>query len=165
MGTIMKKLNSSTGKKADELKTSVANLTAHLKKIGSKLRGQVTAFHRKLTGHLARRYHTVVLGKIGVASIVAKDKKRLPSKTNRRLLAWNHFKFRERLLTRAAGDTSFHVFVQDERDTSRTCGMCDKINYKLKGKDTFNCSHCNYNTDRDVNGARNILRKFLGLMM
>ena len=165
LGTILKKVNSATGKKAEELKTSVTNLTAHLKKIGRKLQGQVTAFHRKLTGHLAQRYHTVVLGKIGVAGIVSKDRNRLASKANRRLLAWNHFKFRERLLARAAGDISFHVFVQDERDTSRTCGRCDKINYKLKGKDTFHCSHCNFNTDRDVNGARNILRKFLGLMM
>ena len=72
--------------------------------------------------------------------------------------------FQIAILARATGDSSFHVFLQEERNSSRTCGRCDKINYNLKGKDTLNCSRCSYHTDRDVNGARIILRKYLSLM-
>ena len=47
-------------------------------------------------------------------------------------------------------------------DTSKTCGCCGKINAKLGGAKTFQCSHCGYEADRDANGARNILLRYIG---
>ena len=136
-----------------------------LRKIGLCIRNKVTGIHRTLVGHLASRYHTVVLGKIGVGNIVRKDRNNpLMSQTNRRLLAWCHYRFRQRLLQRSMGDDSLNVYVQDESYTSCTCGMCNMRKKNLGSNDVFSCTNCGYRTDRDVNGARNILRKFCGLM-
>jgi transposase len=42
-------------------------------------------------------------------------------------------------------------------------GKCGKLNDQLKAKKIFNCkdANCNYIADRDINGARNILLRYL----
>ncbi|KAK4526316.1 hypothetical protein GAYE_SCF22MG4230 [Galdieria yellowstonensis] len=49
----------------------------------------------------------------------------------------------------------------DEAYTGKTCGMCGEINSKRGGRKIFKCLHCKMRCDRDVNGARNILLRFL----
>ena len=39
--------------------------------------------------------------------------------------------------------------------------MCGNIKYDLKGEKIYKCSKCNYKEDRDINGSRNILIKYL----
>jgi hypothetical protein len=147
-------------------------LRRRLEKCKRRLRDRVTGVHRQLTGYLAGRHALVVVGHINVPSIVKKERTTLTgapagyrtiNKTStRHLLAWCHAGFRDRLLHRQRGDHSFSVFVQEESWTSKTCGRCDKKNRNLGGAETFYCNGCNYRTHRDVNGARNILRKALG---
>ncbi|CAG8657271.1 10408_t:CDS:2 [Cetraspora pellucida] len=48
-----------------------------------------------------------------------------------------------------------------EEYTSKTCGKCGNINEKLGSSKMFKCGFCNYVVDRDFNGARNILLKYL----
>ncbi|CAG8439319.1 5949_t:CDS:2 [Scutellospora calospora] len=48
-----------------------------------------------------------------------------------------------------------------EEYTSKTCGVCRIINDKLGSSKVFKCKDCGYVYDRDFNGARNILLKYL----
>ena len=44
---------------------------------------------------------------------------------------------------------------------SKTCGFCGYIHKKLGGSKVFCCPQCKTNLDRDINGARNILLRYL----
>jgi transposase len=135
--------------------------TAQLKKLHLKLKTFVNDIHLKLSSHLVKNYSYVALGKIGVSSIVRKDRpNHLAKRANRDLLCWSHFRFRQRLLHRANG-TSCNIVVQDEAYTSKTCGICGTKNNTLGSSETFKCEKCIFETHRDVNGARNILLKSL----
>ena len=54
-----------------------------------------------------------------------------------------------------------------EHYTSKTCGRCAKVHWKLGDAKTFRCPSCNFQLDRDWNGARNIflmnLEKYVGV--
>ena len=44
---------------------------------------------------------------------------------------------------------------------SKTCGFCGYIHKKLGGSKVFSCPQCKTKLDRDINGARNILLRYL----
>ena len=134
-----------------------------LKKLHLKLKTFVHHIHLTLSSELVANYKHVALGKLNVSPIVKKDRPNpLNSKSNRQLLCWRHYQFRQRLLNRAVG-TDCNVIIQDEAYTSKTCGRCGNINENLGSSLTYKCSKCQYETHRDVNGARNILLKSLDM--
>ena len=53
--------------------------------------------------------------------------------------------------------------ICDEPYTSKTCGGCGAIHAKLGASKKFVCPAvgCGYKADRDANGARNILLRYL----
>ncbi|MDH6100459.1 zinc ribbon domain-containing protein [Anabaenopsis sp. FSS-46] len=51
--------------------------------------------------------------------------------------------------------------LENESYTSKTCGNCGHVHYKLGGNKVFKCPHCGIQICRDVNGARNILLRAL----
>ena len=53
------------------------------------------------------------------------------------------------------------VVICTEEYTSKTCGFCGYIHKKLGGSKVFCCPQCKTNLDRDINGARNILLRYL----
>lgn len=53
------------------------------------------------------------------------------------------------------------VIEVSEAYTSMSCGACGMKNRELFGSKTFVCPYCAFECDRDVNGARNILLKYL----
>ncbi|KAH3850879.1 hypothetical protein DPMN_093354 [Dreissena polymorpha] len=131
-----------------------------LKKTHLKLKTFVEDIHLKLSSHLVKEYQYVALGKINVAPLV--KKKHLSKRAKRDLLYWQHYRFRQRLTHRTT-NTDCIFEVQNEAYTSMTCGVCGKLNKNLEKSETFYCDSCNYNTHRDVNGARNILLKSLNM--
>ena len=99
---------------------------------------------------------------MSVSQIFRKDRPNpLHRKSNRELLCWRHYQFRERLLNRAVG-TDCNVIIQNEAYTSKTCGQCSYRN-NIGSSVTYECSRCKYETHRDVNGARNILLRSLDM--
>lgn len=50
-----------------------------------------------------------------------------------------------------------------EEYTSKTCTRCGRINHNLGSNKVFTCASCKLIIDRDINGARNILLKNLGV--
>lgn len=72
----------------------------------------------------------------------------------------SHYSFRERLKYKCTLHNVNYIEI-DESYTSRTCGNCDYYKKDLGAAKVFNCDSCKIIIDRDVNGARNILMKYL----
>ena len=52
------------------------------------------------------------------------------------------------------------VINTTEEFTTKSCGCCGKLN-DVKGNKIYKCKYCDYECDRDFNGARNIMIKNL----
>ena len=85
----------------------------------------------------------------------------LPGKVKSTAYAISHYTFRQ-ILEYKARQYNSNVIVVNEAYTSKTCGRCFRRNNVGSSK-TYKCSYCNLECDRDINGARNILLKHLGL--
>ncbi|KAK7467896.1 hypothetical protein BaRGS_00036871 [Batillaria attramentaria] len=144
-------------KTSDEEKESWSR---HAKKLWYKLKNQISSLHATVIAHLVKTYNFISLGKLDISSFQKGDTGKA---TNRWLRLYRHYSFREKLLNRAEGEERLRVEITDERYTSKTCSLCKRKNEKLGGKETFDCPHCGYSCHRDVNGARNILLKSLGI--
>ena len=124
-------------------------------------RSKIHDMHHKVAKEVASKYGTVVLGRINVMSCIKGNT--LSRQTKRKLLSLEHYRFRL-FLKHKCMEFGTTFIEQDESYTSKTCSNCDTENTNLKGNKTFNCvnSACGYSVNRDVNGAKNILRKFMG---
>jgi len=61
-----------------------------------------------------------------------------------------------------ANEQGIRIFKINERGTSHTCSRCGKKGNRPK-QAVFNCKHCGLKDfNADVNGARNILKRFSG---
>jgi len=137
------------------------NLKRRMLRIRNKIRKIIKDVHCKLEKYLCSMYNYILLPEFNSQSMVNKGKRKIGSKTARAILTWSHYTFKQRLLNKAIEFPWVKVFIVTEEFTSKTCGACGKLNDKLGSKKDFNCSSCDFKADRDINGARNILLKFL----
>jgi putative transposase len=79
------------------------------------------------------------------------------------MCTWSHYKFRQFILHKQKEFPWCNVVITNESYTSKTCGNCGIINDKLGSSKTFKCNNdkCRSEFDRDINGSRNILIKYL----
>lgn len=133
------------------------------RRIRKKIQNLVDEVHKKLTKWLVSSYETILLPKFETSNMVTRAQRRIGSKTARQMLTWSHYRFQQRLLNKSREYCSTQVIICDEAYTSKTCGCCGKLNEKLGGSKTFHCPSCRVTMDRDVNGARNILLRYLTL--
>jgi len=132
-------------------------------RIRKKIRNIVDDVHKRLCNWLVHNYHTILLPEFRTQGMVQKGKRKITSKTARNMLTWAHYRFRMRLLNKAREFPWCKVIVCDEAYTSKTCGKCGTLHNKLGGNKVFACPHCKVTLDRDINGARNILIRYLTL--
>jgi putative transposase len=132
-------------------------------KIRRKIRRLVDELHRKLIQWLCNNFRVVLIPTFETQKMVRRGHRRLNSKTAKMMCTWSHFRFRTNLTSKAKTFPYTKIIETTEEFTSKTCGMCGMINHKLGGKKTFTCpSHtCGFRSDRDFNGARNILIRHL----
>ncbi|CAG8466918.1 858_t:CDS:2 [Cetraspora pellucida] len=79
---------------------------------------------------------------------------KLGPKVSRTMLSWRHYTFKQFLLHKANEYYDRNVVICEEAYTSKTCGACGWQNQLLR-------KNCRIKMDRDFNGARNILLKYL----
>jgi len=131
--------------------------------IREKIRNIVKDLHCKLAKYLCSNYNNILLPEFKSQGMVKKGNRKIGSKTARAIMTWSHYTFKQRLINKAKEYPWVKVFIVTEEFTSKTCGKCGKLNNTLGSKKIFNCGSCDFNADRDHNGARNILLKFLSV--
>ncbi len=132
-----------------------------LLRIQERIRNLVDDLHKKTVAALLRKFKVVLLPKFETSTMVQRGKRRLNGKTAKAMLTWSHYRFRQRLLFKAQEYPACRVIICDEAYTSKTCGKCGKLHSALGGNKVFKCPSCGIVMDRDANGARNILLRFL----
>ena len=151
-------------KRLDKLSSDITKETSPVKRRRMKRRMALIRFrianmkddtHYKTALHLCRNYRIIILPVYGSRSMV--ESHTLSRAVNRRILCWNHYRFRQRLLCKAQqyGRT---VLLTTEEYTTQTCTRCGTLN-KVGGAEVYRCSDCRLHIDRDVNAARNILMR------
>ena len=125
-------------------------------KINSKIRNVVDDIHWKTITYLRNNYTDVLLPSFDSQEMVTNTP--LHSTTKRRMLSLQHYTFKRRLQEK----TDINTHVVNESFTSKTCGQCGEINFRLCSSKTFRCDSCGLTIDRDFNGARNIYLKYMG---
>lgn len=125
-------------------------------KINSKIRNVVDDTHWKTITYLRNNFTDVLLPSFDSQEMVTNTP--LHSTTKRRMLSLQHYTFKRRLQEK----TDIKTHVVNESFTSKTCGQCGEINFRLCSSKMFRCYSCGLTIDRDFNGARNIYLKYMG---
>lgn len=124
-----------------------------LKRIRWKIKDLISEIHHKLALFLVRTFDRIYIPTFETSRIVTK----LHSKVSRAMLTWSHYRFKEFLKLKGR-EYSCDVIEVDESYTSKTCGVCGKLN-SVGSKEHWKCCYCGSEHDRDLNGARNIFIK------
>jgi putative transposase len=130
-------------------------------RIHKKIRCLVDDCHRKLAKWLCENYHVVLLPEFRTQSMIRRGQRRIRSKTARAMCTWSHYRFRQHLIHKAHEHPWCQIILCTEEYTSKTCGSCGCIHRGLGGSKVFRCPSCVADIDRDINGARNILLRYL----
>ena len=136
-------------------------------RLQAKIRNIVDDIHKKMVNWLCRNYRIILLPSFRTSQMLwNKDgKRRLQSKTARTMATWAHYRFKQRLLNKAREFPWCTPIICEEPYTSKTCGRCGAIHNGLGSNKVFECPQpdCDFVLDRDINGARNILIRYLTL--
>lgn len=130
-----------------------------MQRIRWKVRDLIDEIHNKLALTLCRLFDVVYIPSFETQDMVCK----LRHKTSRAMLGWAHYHFKMKLKTKAEEYTCKIIDCTEEY-TSKTCGNCGEIS-SIGGKEVWTCKHCGCVHDRDINGARNIMRKQMFLAL
>jgi len=130
-----------------------------------RIRNLVDEVHHKVSLYIVRNYRVVLIPKFQTSQMVTRAKRKIRRKTVRGMMTWSHYRFRQTLMRKARETGWCEVIECDEPYTSKTCGECGHIHHKLGGSKQFVCPNpaCGARMDRDSNGARNILIRWLTL--
>lgn len=124
-------------------------------KIEHKIRNITENLHNQTSSYLCKNYENILLPEFGTSKMQTSHV--LGSSTKRMMNALSHYRFQQKIL----GMCEKHhkkLYIVDESYTTQTCGGCG-ICHKVGGSRIYKCSKCQYEQDRDVHGARNILIK------
>ena len=146
--------------KGRQFKRARYRLRKAAQKIRIKIRNLVDELHKKAANYLCTKYKVIFLPTFEVKNMVKRGKRRLSTKTARKLVTWSHYRFKISLKHQAAKYGCVVVDVTEEY-TSKTCSKCGHIHTKLGGNKHFVCPSCGHAIGRDINGAFNILLKAL----
>jgi len=138
--------------------------------------------HNILANHLIKTYDVIVLPEFMTMNMVKKRRKqmklppirdradvntgpreggsKLHKTTRKAMKSISHFKFRQRLLSKALADPNKtkDVIITTEEYTTKQCPFCDFVHHKIGSKHTYRCgaSGCGFVGGRDCVGAFNI---------
>jgi len=129
----------------------------------SRIRSVVDETHKKLCTYLCSNYSVVLMPEFTTSKMVSRKHRKIGSHTARSMYTWAHYRFRQRLLHKVREYPSCKVVLCDEAYTSMTCGACGTLHHSLGASKQFRCPSCGCTLDRDANGARNILLRYLSL--
>jgi transposase len=122
---------------------------------GQRIRNMVDDLHWQTCAYLTRNYQAIILPPFEIQKLKAN---RLNARVNRDYDTFAHYRFKMRLREKCR-TSGTGLYVCGEEYTSKTCGVCGKLNHHLGSAEIFKCSHCSSVFERDPSSARNILIK------
>jgi transposase len=149
------------------------NMRKRCNKLRKKVSNIVLDLHRKAASYLVNRYDTILIPNFQTKQMSSRKNRNISKPTSRGMYQLSHFAFRQRLIdvsnrhnieNLSSGlNPRSRIVVCSEAYTTKTCGKCGVINTKVGSSKVFRCSdkECGFVLDRDVNGARNILIRFI----
>ena len=123
-----------------------------------RVRNRIRDLHHKVATWLTNTYRVIILPQFKTREMTSNNN--LNHKACRAMYTWSHYSFQQRLIERAQC-AGVKVLIANEAYTSKTCGVCGRLNESLGSNKHFCCPGCGFECDRDVNGARNILLRAL----
>lgn len=132
------------------------------KRLRKSVTDMVTDLHWKTSNFLCKNFDTILVGNMSTTGIVKKEKSVLTASDKVYCIALSHYKFRERLISKAA-EHAVTCHIVDESYTTQTCGKCGQRNLNVGSSKVFRCPQktCKFKFDRDYNAGRNIYLKAL----
>lgn len=135
-------------------------LNRKIEKVSSKKKTQVNLVLQKVSKEIAKQNKTVLVGELSnlKRSIVSEYKNKL----NRQMQGnWNLMTF-VHLLEYKCRLKGNQVVKVNEAWTSKTCCKCGSVNHDLSLNDRQYVCDCGNNINRDINGAVNIYKNYMG---
>src|SRR3989304_1265043 len=126
-----------------------------------KVRHTILDCHRKVVRYVVDNFDVIILPLFQTSAMSKRGNRKIHSKTVRNMLTWAHYKFRMMLADDLRKYPHKRLILTTEEYTSKTCPCCGYVKMNLGGNKTFKCDKCKTIIDRDVNGSRNILIKYL----
>jgi IS605 OrfB family transposase len=139
-------------KKARRLNTAIARMRRKIFRLQSEI-------HKKAAAFFTREFDAIVIPPFEVSRMINRKTRKIRSLTVRQMLRWGHFRFRQRLISKAE-ELGVRVIIQDEAYTSKTCSWCGNVQV-IGGSKVYKCRECGVKMDRDENGARGIFLRAL----
>jgi len=134
------------------------NLSKKYRKLEKKVRDIIFDMHNKISSKLAKEYECILLPEFNTSGLLRK--RNLCSSVKRYINTFSFYKFKEKLKWECNKNKS-KIYIVTEEYTSKTCTSCGNIKSNLGSNHIYECKNCGLCIDRDINGARNILLKYL----
>jgi len=115
-------------------------------------------YYKKLSRYMAINHRAIIAPEIG--NFLAHTRYGNTNKLHQRLIL--HSKF-SKILSETCEKFKCNYLYTKEYKTSMTCSHCGNEDKNLGSSETYNCKKCGITLDRDLNGARNIFMRYLGL--
>ena len=139
------------------------HLSKVYKRVSEKKRNKQQDSHHKASHLIAHRLveRTVVIGDLSQRQMVMKEHAERNKYKNRAVYNdWGLYSFVQMLIYKCLLYGKDLVFL-DEKDTTKTCHSCGKMQPMPLWVRTYRCKNCGLVMDRDENSAHNILMRFL----
>ena len=124
-----------------------------------KIRNLRKELHHKISRFLVDNFDVILLPCFNTSEMVKKKDRKINKSTTRSMLNFGHYEFKE-LLKFKANKFGKKLIVVSEAYTSKTVSWTGEIINNLGGRKVIK-SQDDVKLDRDLNGARGILIKFL----
>ena len=160
-------------KKINALQTSLStkkNGSIKYKKVKKQLnktytklkRSSIDYLHKESTKYIKQvKEDIIVIGELNVKDLMKSNGDKKQKNFSRSYGSSSITSFIN-LLKYKAKKHSKIVTIVGEEYTSKTCSCCGTVKYNLKVSDRiYNCTYCELNIDRDINGAINIRKIYL----
>lgn len=131
-------------------------------RVRDRVRNLIDDCHWRAIRFLTSNYRVIILPHFNTPQMAKRGARSIGRDTVKGMLNWGHGRFRSRLVEKARECPWLKVIISTEEFTSKTCGKCGQ-RYNIGSDKVYKCRNreCQMKMDRDWNGARNILLKYL----
>jgi transposase len=129
-------------------------------KMSKKIKNLVEEMHKKITHYLTTEYDAIYLPKLNFHNC-----KKTSRRNREKLATYRHCELFNRIQMKTCENQTCKLYEMNEAFTSKTCSNCGSIDKTLGNKNVYKCKHCSFDSNRDYNGAINILLRHVTMCL